>query len=107
MLRRVILSSVGAKNSASQTLSANFRREVRQHSLHLYFNCGIAGLACSLSRVCSTTGQKPHETRTQVLFQNPTKSFNPNYDLKGFVARPGKSVSTTGRDLCQDFFMVN
>src|SRR5690242_8839579 len=25
----------------------------------------------------------------------------------GFVARPGKSVSTTGRVLCQDFFMVN
>ena len=53
------------------------------------------------------TGQKLHETRNQVYDKSLNKRFNPNYDLKGFVARPGKSVSTTGRVLCQDFFMVN
>ena len=53
------------------------------------------------------TGQKLHKTRIRFYYKSPNKRFNPNYDLMGFVARPGKSVSTTGRVLCQDFFMVN
>lgn len=68
---------------------------------------GWPGLNCSHSRVCCTTGQKLHKTKIRIYYKSPNKRFNPNYDLMGFVARPGKSVSTTGRDLCQDFFMVN
>jgi hypothetical protein len=110
MLRRVILSSVGAKNSGSyysKTLSANFEIEVRQYSLHLYFNCGVAGLTVPMKGFVRRPGKSLTEPRTGFTAKSLDKSVNPNSDLKGFVARPGKSVSTTGRDLCQEFFMVN
>ena len=36
----------------------------------------------------------------------PAKAFNQNSDFKRFVVRPDKSVSTTMRTLCQEFFMT-
>src|SRR5690349_10296817 len=98
MLREVILSSVGAKISmAYKQLERTSVSEVRKEGSEFPKN---------FSRVCCMTGQKGHTKRPSGLFQLAKYAFNSKITERRFVARPDKSLSTTGRTLCQELFIA-
>src|SRR6185436_12286985 len=90
MLRRVILSS--------KQLLANFcQRSSQRGSLH-----NVNGRTEFVVRPDKRVTEKANSG----LFQLPKTAFQLKISVKRFVARPDKSLSTTARTLCQEFFMV-
>src|SRR5215813_11781165 len=89
MLRRVILSS--------KQLLANFGQRSSQRA---HFTMSTAGPSLLYDR---TEGSQEANSG---LFQLDKNSFQLRTSVKRFVARPDKSLSTTRRTLCQEFFMA-